>query len=323
MVDCSLLVQYYYYYSGGPKIPTEVYGRARSRTVSVPRRLSLDTSHYRTLSAVAGSVAAAAALAACPEPHPEHRVSRKHLTGQPLDETTPQVSEEVHDEVDDTVPPALSDSFHSGRKRVSWSQERHDHQSSTRSQVLPRSLRITSPQREHPSLALVRGRPEQREAGADEVEAVEVEVELAGSRAASRHRASSRASRRGAGMVLLGIGALFSIGALTNSRSRPSAERNDRIGLVLADEAIIPTIVSPVRAATYHESPPDAGVVVVEFHSTLSQNESRSQSQDSPSAERVIGRIFAWLCTSLYLTSRLPQIWKNVSLPFLLLRMLF
>ncbi|KAG5727988.1 hypothetical protein E4T56_gene19336 [Termitomyces sp. T112] len=26
---------------------------------------------------------------------------------------------------------------------------------------------------------------------------------------------------------------------------------------------------------------------------------------------RVVGRIFAWLCTTLYLTSRLPQIWKN------------
>ncbi|KAL1747564.1 PQ loop repeat-domain-containing protein [Schizophyllum fasciatum] len=27
--------------------------------------------------------------------------------------------------------------------------------------------------------------------------------------------------------------------------------------------------------------------------------------------ERILGRIFAWLCTTLYLTSRLPQIWKN------------
>ncbi|KAF8343879.1 PQ loop repeat-domain-containing protein, partial [Cantharellus anzutake] len=27
--------------------------------------------------------------------------------------------------------------------------------------------------------------------------------------------------------------------------------------------------------------------------------------------EPVIGRIFAWTCTTLYLTSRLPQIWKN------------
>jgi hypothetical protein len=28
---------------------------------------------------------------------------------------------------------------------------------------------------------------------------------------------------------------------------------------------------------------------------------------------RVIGRVSAWTCTTLYLTSRLPQIWKNVS----------
>ncbi|KAG6917950.1 hypothetical protein DXG01_017134 [Tephrocybe rancida] len=32
-----------------------------------------------------------------------------------------------------------------------------------------------------------------------------------------------------------------------------------------------------------------------------------------PLSEQVIGRIFAWSCTTLYLTSRLPQIWKNVS----------
>ena len=30
---------------------------------------------------------------------------------------------------------------------------------------------------------------------------------------------------------------------------------------------------------------------------------------------RVVGRISAWICTTLYLTSRLPQIWKNVSAP--------
>ena len=32
-----------------------------------------------------------------------------------------------------------------------------------------------------------------------------------------------------------------------------------------------------------------------------------------PTSQRVIGRISAWICTTLYLTSRLPQIWKNVS----------
>jgi hypothetical protein len=36
--------------------------------------------------------------------------------------------------------------------------------------------------------------------------------------------------------------------------------------------------------------------------------------------QHVIGRISAWTCTTLYLTSRLPQIWKNVSfqVPYLL-----
>lgn len=32
-----------------------------------------------------------------------------------------------------------------------------------------------------------------------------------------------------------------------------------------------------------------------------------------PDYERFIGRTSAWLCTTLYLTSRLPQIWENVS----------
>jgi hypothetical protein len=32
-----------------------------------------------------------------------------------------------------------------------------------------------------------------------------------------------------------------------------------------------------------------------------------------PNLQRIVGRISAWSCTTLYLTSRLPQIWKNVS----------
>ena len=36
-------------------------------------------------------------------------------------------------------------------------------------------------------------------------------------------------------------------------------------------------------------------------------------SQHEISYQRLVGRISAWTCTTLYLTSRLPQIWKNVS----------
>lgn len=308
LVDCSLLAQYFYY-GGGPETLSEAYVRTRSRTISTARRRSLDASHYRTLSTVAGNVAAAAALAAFPEPHPEHRVSRKHLVDQSLADTAPQVVEEAQDEVDDAVLSALSESFHSGRKRVSWSRERHDHQSNARSQappVVPKSLQITAPQREFAVFS--RGRPERRVADAEEVE-----VEQPGSRAASDHRTGSRASRRGASMVLLGFGALFSVGALTNAHSRSLAGRSDGVGRVLVDEVNIPhpMTTSTGQDTVYYVSSSDAGVVTVELPLTLSQNESQSQSEDSPSTERIIGRIFAWLCTSLYLTSRLPQIWKN------------
>lgn len=308
IVDCSLLAQYFYY-GGGPATPPEVYVRTRSRTISTARRLSLDASHYRILSTVAENVATAAASAAFSESHPEHRVSRKHLADQPLDDIAPQVADEAQDEVDDAVLSALSESLHSGRKRVSWSQERHDHQASARNQaspIIPKSLQITAPQCEF--AAFSRGRPEQRVADAEEVE-----VEQPDSRAASGHRTNSRASRRGASMVLLGFGALFSVGALTNAHSRSLAGRSDSIGRVLVDEVDIlhPMTASSVQGTDHHALSSDAGVVTVELPLTLSQDESRSQPEDSPSTERIIGRIFAWLCTSLYLTSRLPQIWKN------------
>jgi hypothetical protein len=35
---------------------------------------------------------------------------------------------------------------------------------------------------------------------------------------------------------------------------------------------------------------------------------------EGPSFKRLFGRTSAWACTTLYLTSRLPQIWKNVRL---------
>ncbi len=39
----------------------------------------------------------------------------------------------------------------------------------------------------------------------------------------------------------------------------------------------------------------------------------RRQERRHQEIQHLIGRISAWICTTLYLTSRLPQIWKNVS----------
>lgn len=35
--------------------------------------------------------------------------------------------------------------------------------------------------------------------------------------------------------------------------------------------------------------------------------------EEGPDYQRIFGRASAWLCTTLYLTSRMPQLWKNVS----------
>jgi hypothetical protein len=53
-------------------------------------------------------------------------------------------------------------------------------------------------------------------------------------------------------------------------------------------------------------------------HSTTFDYSVRPHDHPEPPPEpysfkRLIGRTSAWACTTLYLTSRLPQIWKNVS----------
>ncbi|KAG6816441.1 hypothetical protein H0H87_005996 [Tephrocybe sp. NHM501043] len=84
-------------------------------------------------------------------------------------------------------------------------------------------------------------------------------------------------SRRTAGtMMFLGAWALFGIGTFENGR------RSESTGTVLG-----------VRSYDGQTKP---------LYEAL---------MTDPLSERVIGRIFAWLCTTLYLTSRLPQIWKN------------
>jgi hypothetical protein len=94
-------------------------------------------------------------------------------------------------------------------------------------------------------------------------------------------RRSSRASRRGATLVFMGAWALFGVGTLARGLSaRTGTGAGGRV-LAVVQNATAPAWVQAAAA------PP-------------------------PSTERVIGRISAWTCTTLYLTSRLPQIWKNV-----------
>lgn len=193
---------------------------------------------------------------------------------------------------------------------MSWSRERHEHPPASRrhaSPVVPTTLRHAPA----PTAALLaRGRPLQREAEAEDLPEDQV-VE-------AERRNASKASRRSLGMVMLGMGMLFGVGRYM-SNSRPMVGRGLKTGGVL-----IPTsnlAPSPVTGLPVVENQPnhltDSPPSSVDVELPALPNDTLFSQQRQPdedmSYDRIIGRIFAWLCTTLYLTSRLPQIWKNVS----------
>jgi hypothetical protein len=61
---------------------------------------------------------------------------------------------------------------------------------------------------------------------------------------------------------------------------------------------------------------PDRSLYIMHSLGRRSDQVDRYKPSDPPlppvNMERLIGRLAAWTCTALYLTSRLPQIWKNV-----------
>lgn len=226
------------------------------------------------------------------------------------------------DEVDDETLARLADSFHSEggrsgrRKRVSWSGERRggslgrSRQSTLSPVAHTHHLQMTSAHNPAPESqdSSARGRPLSREIG----------NELGDGEwsSTSAHRRSSRASKKGATMVFLGAWALFGLGTLANSgRGLPTSEAI-RIGRVLnRGETTIPYANDGI--------PVEFRDVPVASHTPplINENErsgpfySSSQpppEEPGPSTQYIIGRISAWTCTTLYLTSRLPQIWKNV-----------
>lgn len=324
-VDVTLVGQYvYYHYTAKPITSFPTRSRTAS-TATITRRLSVDhpPTHYRALSHVAANVAAAAALAAQQEEHSRWRTHGNHSV-----ESRHSAAPE-DDEVDDDTLARLADSFHSDRgttrKKVSWSRERASRGGSLgRSRpsamsplnVLP-LVSTTSDFVEEPG-SLDRGRPPTREVPLDESQ-TEWAVE-------STKRKNSRASRKGAGMVFLGVWALFGVGMLTGSRRGIIADNRIRVGRVLSGEVVIPAQGSEVSSVTMGAPKPPtkgsqqeaSGNPVVSYddlhfpHEVATTFMDDHDDHEGPSTEYVIGRISAWICTTLYLTSRLPQIWKNV-----------
>jgi len=109
-------------------------------------------------------------------------------------------------------------------------------------------------------------------------------------------------------MVFLGVWALFGIGTLAGNRNGSSSRGITNIGGVLNGKTVTaPNAAIAIPTVFTHTAPSSEA-----FPLSVILNNSNLPVIESD--ERVLGRIFAWLCTTLYLTSRLPQIWKNVSI---------
>lgn len=330
IVDCALLGQYFYY--EGTTSKASHFGHARPSTTPGTRRVSIERGHsrYRTLSAVAANVAAAAALAAQKEEEQLPPGSSRSLRPYPtygaddLHTGLPSAYEEDRED-DGDAPAALGDSFYSeggrslGRKRLAWSVERSG---SLGVYPRPRSATPTALRALSPETATRDGLA----INTDEPEQEETEVPTSA-------RRSSRASRRGATMVFLSTWALFGIGTIASRGVVPSTSSSSSVGrLLFPNEGSLPVAVVPqsdsspiwdalhvVPRAAYEKEfsaitlPPSEAEENGHIQLSTADQE-HDHPKEEPDFERVLGRIFAWMCTTLYLTSRLPQIWKNVSL---------
>lgn len=152
------------------------------------------------------------------------------------------------------------------------------------------------------------------------------------SRSLSLARGSSgRGGRRAAGVAFMSLGLVARGWYGTYSPSTPVwASPSSSSGSVLARPALNtasllhpPVHAYPARrvggglADVRSEMRSDGTtfVWIQDDHSGGHDHDRDHGIPDQPfSFQRIIGRISAWACTTLYLTSRLPQIWKNVSI---------
>lgn len=126
-------------------------------------------------------------------------------------------------------------------------------------------------------------------------------------------------------MVFLGAWALFGVGTLASSKRGVAGENRIRVGRVLdgAKPPSVPSVYVPKSpSATRLPNAPPTYFDDLQFLDDTHppHDDEPGEHHEGPPTEYIIGRISAWTCTTLYLTSRLPQIWKNVSQILLSLR---
>ncbi|KAG9127016.1 hypothetical protein FRC07_000992 [Ceratobasidium sp. 392] len=273
LADFCLLVQYLYYESYLKRSPAK-------------QKLEISTADVGPVAPLTASPTAvyhpAASTSSLPGPGPNRSRLRAHsYTRQPL-----PLPDELHDEAGGDELPTMTESFHS------------EH---------PRGASLVVGQR---------GRPSER----------------ATSPVEERRRRASQTSGRGASLVFLAVFGMWGIGFGGENKSIGGIGTElGRLGRVIRQpEAHIQNTVHP----SVYFAPAPKGIVQLQYIPPSPDVSSRIGSQENPlettpptapppipppaedepdrsSWTWVIGRISAWACTTLYLTSRMPQIWKN------------
>lgn len=123
----------------------------------------------------------------------------------------------------------------------------------------------------------------------------------------------SSATRRGSTLIFLGVWALFSFGTLT-LQGPTYSDSSTKVGRVLSSVVYdVPSVpVAFLANRTTHAHGNIIRSLDIPQLTIVNQPTIDKLDYGERSSERMIGRIFAWLCATLYFTARLPQIWKNV-----------
>ena len=223
------------------------------------------------------------------------------------------------EDYDEEVLARLADSIQSeggrSRKHVSWNRLSQGHRSGSLGPTTQltlhspppppqSSLQMIDPREGEPD---VRGRSQRR--GVDDWRRSENPTSQTSSR-----QSKSRAGRRSASLVFLGFWALFGVGTLVGNRRSLPSPSSVSIGRVLIPVGgRYPLVSEPPKVIKPDHEAEDFSWVEIPVGTDGTENQDLPPPRESPSLERIIGRISSWACTTLYLTSRLPQIWKNVS----------
>jgi hypothetical protein len=145
-------------------------------------------------------------------------------------------------------------------------------------------------------------------------------VNLSPPRASVSGRRAS--GKRSAGIVFLsvGVGALFAFGTQTDASNQVGERRASAVDKGKGRVLGVRYTLSDEETGAKSNDHADAQIPPVHLFYPDTNDEKmpppyhRYQRPERTKQEMrwIIGRISAWTCTTLYLTSRLPQIWKNV-----------